>query len=169
LSVRFTRVAIVAIAVGGPAMAEDRAFLKDWFADPFFQLTRDIGACPLPMGPFMSEDEALRDSHHRAERGTRCYQEKRCRLPSSYDYDRGIAARIEADFAAKRLALPRSTLWVLVQGRRVFVQGCVAPGYRTGTLSAKLRAIPEVELAIEDVRIGSAGPVPYRTRDAKAR
>jgi len=166
---RGVHLAIAAIALCGPAIAQDRsardpAGMKDWFGDPFFQVTRDVGSCPQPLGPLMTEEEALRDSHHRAERGTRCYLEKRCRLPSSYDYDREIAARIQGDVAARRLALPRSTLWVLVQGRRVWIQGCVAPGYRRGRLSAKLRAIPDVELATEDVRIGASGEIPYRTR-----
>jgi hypothetical protein len=161
--------AIAAIALCGSAIAQDRAArdragMKDWFGDPFFQVTSEVDSCPQPLGPLMTEEEALRDSHHRAERGTRCYLEKRCRLPSSYDYDREIAARIQGDVAAKRLALPRSTLWVLVQGRRVWIQGCVAAGYRRGTLSAKLRAIPDVELAAEDVRIGANGEIPYRVR-----
>lgn len=156
--------AIAAIMLCGHAIARDQPGMKNWFGDPFFQLTREIDSCPQPLGPLMSEDGALRYSHHRAERGTRCYLEKRCRLPSSYDYDREIAARIQGDVAQKRLPLPRSTLWVLVQGRRVWIQGCVAPGYRQGTLSAKLKAIPDVELAMEEVRIGARGAIPYRTR-----
>jgi hypothetical protein len=158
--------AIAATVLCGAASAEDRAETKNWFDDPFFQLTREIASCPEPVGPLMSEAEALRDSHHRAERGTRCYQEKRCRLPNAFDYDREIAASIQRDFAGKRLVLPRSTLWVLVQGRRVWIQGCVAPGYRSGTLSAKLKRIPDVELAMEEVRVGANGTIPYRTRSS---
>jgi hypothetical protein len=160
---RRTPITIAAILLCAPAAADERAELKNWFGDPFFQLTREIGSCPQPLGPYIPEEEALRYSHHRAERGTRCYQEKRCRLPSSYDYDREIAARIQGDFTQKRLALPRSTLWVLVQGRRVWIQGCVAPGYRSGALSAKLKRVPDVELAMEEVRVGASGAIPYRT------
>ena len=156
--------AIAATVLCGAAGAEDRPEMKNWFGDPFFQLTREIASCPEPLGPYLSEAEALRYSHHSAERGTRCYQEKRCRLPSAYDYDREIAASIQRDLAVKRLALPRTTLWILVQGRRVWIQGCVAPGYRSGTLSAKLKRIPDVELAMEEVRVGSNGTIPYRTR-----
>jgi hypothetical protein len=157
-------IAIAALVLCAPVPAEEKPELKNWFGDPYFQLTREIASCPEPLGPYMSEAEALRYSHHRAERGTRCYQEKRCRLPSSYDYDREIAASIQRDFAGKRLALPRSTLWVLVQGRRVWIQGCVAPGYRSGSLSAMLKRIPDVELAMEEVRVGVAGAIPYRKR-----
>jgi hypothetical protein len=157
-------IAVAALVLCGAAAAEDSPPLKNWFGDPFFQLTREIASCPEPLGPLMSEAEALRYSHHRAERGTRCYQEKRCRLPSSYDYDREIAASIQRDFAGKRLALPRSTLWILVQGRRVWIQGCVAPGYRSGSLSAMLKAMPDVELAMEEVRVGASGAIPYKKR-----
>jgi hypothetical protein len=157
-------IAIAALVLCGPAAAEDSPQLRNWFGDPFFQLTREIASCPEPLGPLMSEAEALRYSHHRAERGTRCYQEKRCRLPSSYDYDREIAASIQRDFAQKRLVLPRSTLWILVQGRRVWVQGCVAPGYHSGSLSAKLKAMPDVELVMEEVRVGASATIPYKRR-----
>jgi hypothetical protein len=135
---------------------------KNWFGDPFFQLSNAIPACPEPLGPLMTEDEALRDSHHRSERGTRCHLEGRCRYPSSYDYDKEIAASIKARADA---FLPHSsTLWVLVQGRRVWIYGCVADGYRRGHLEKALRAIPDVELAMEEVRKGTRGPVPYRAK-----
>src|SRR5262249_39981041 len=116
--------------------------------------------CPEPLGPLVTEEEALRDSHHRNERGLRCYLEHRCIHPSSYDYDKDIAERIRA----ARIAPRPSTLWVLVQGRRVWVYGCVAPGYRRGTLEAALRRIPDVEVAMEELRVGARGNVTYRTK-----
>jgi hypothetical protein len=132
------------------------------FHDPFFPLSSAIAACPEPLGPLVTEEEALRDSHHRNERGLRCYLEHRCIHPSSYDYDKDIAARIEA--ARERIAPRPSTLWVLVQGRRVWVYGCVAKGYHRGTLEKALRKVPDVELAMEEVRVGAKGDVPYRPR-----
>ena len=134
----------------------------NWFHDPFFQLSRDVAACPEPLGPRVDEEEALRDSHHRNERGLRCYLEHRCIHPSSYDYDKDIAARIQA--AAARIAPRPSTLWVLVQGRRVWVYGCVAKGYPRGALEKALRKVPDVELAMEEVRIGTRGEIPYRLK-----
>jgi hypothetical protein len=135
----------------------------NWFGDPFFRVSRDIAPCPEPLGPLVTEDEALRQSHHRSERGLRCYLEKRCRYPSAYDYDREIAANIER--AAARIVPHPSTLWVLVQGRRVWVYGCVATQYRRGTLERALRAIPDVELALEELRIGANAMPPYRDKD----
>jgi len=134
----------------------------NWFDDPFFSISDEIAGCPEPLGPLVNEEEALAQSHHRNERGLRCYLEKRCRLPNSFAYDKDIAARIEAE--AAKIAPHPSTLWVLVQGRRVWVYGCVPAGYRRGTLERQLRKIPEVELAMEEVRVGKVGKVPYRLR-----
>ena len=153
------RIVAFTFAAGSVSAGEIEA-RKNWFGDPYFQLSNAIPACPEPLGPLMTEDEALRDSHHRSERGTRCHLEGRCRHPSSYDYDKEIAANIKASASS---FLPRpSTLWVLVQGRRVWIYGCVADGYRRGHLEKALRAIPDVELAMEEVRKGVRGPAPYR-------
>jgi hypothetical protein len=40
---------------------------------------------------------------------------------------------------------------VMVQGRRVFIYGCVPKRYRAGSLREQLRKIPDVEVAVEDV------------------
>jgi hypothetical protein len=151
--------AAAAYCLAGAAGPDAR---KNWFDDPFFALTSEIPRCPEPAGPFASEEEALRDSHHRAERGTRCHLEGRCRHPSSYDYDPEIAASVKAELP--RVVPHPSSLWVLVQGRRVWIYGCAGPKYRRGTLESALRRIPDVELATEEVRIGPATPVPYTTR-----
>ena len=152
--------ALACAAMPSSAAAEEPR--TNWFGDPFFPVSRDVADCPEPLGPLVTEAEALRQSHHRNERGLRCYLEKRCSRPSSFDYDRDIAERIAA--RAPRFAPHPSTLWILVQGRRVWVYGCVPPGYRKGALERELRGVPDVELALEEVRVGSRGAVPYRTR-----
>ncbi len=158
-----TLLRIVAFAlVASTVSAGDLEARRNWFGDPYFQLSNAIASCPEPLGPLMTEDEALRDSHHRSERGTRCHLEGRCRHPSSYDYDKEIAANIQAK--ADTFSPRSSTLWVLVQGRRVWVYGCVPAGYRRGQLEKALRRIPDVELAMEEVRVGALGSVPYRQR-----
>jgi len=159
--------AVVAVALAACASAarSDTAETRtNWFHDPFFQLTSGVAGCPEPLGPLVTEEEALRDSHHRNERGLRCYLEHRCVHPSSYDYDRDIASRIEA--AREHIAPKPSTLWVLVQGRRVWVYGCVPEGYRRGALEKALRNVPDVELAMEELRVGLRGNVTYRTNPA---
>ena len=157
-------IAGAALVSAGAVAADDHEAARNWFNDPYVQLTREIAPCPEPRGPYMTESEALSASHHRAERGTRCYQEGRCRYSSSYAYDREIADRIGAAVQERRLIPSPSTLWVLVQGRRVWIYGCVAANYQRGRLSEALRAIPDVELAIEEVRVGARGKIPYRTK-----
>jgi hypothetical protein len=138
--------------------------LKNRFNDPYFQVSNDVAGCPEPLGPLMTEEEAIRDTHHRLERGLRCYLEKRCRYSSSYQYDAEIAASIQAAVRERRVNVSRSTLWVLVQGRRAWIYGCVPAGYRAGTLRSWLRTVPDVEVATEELRIGPRGKVRYRTR-----
>jgi hypothetical protein len=155
---------IVALAlVSGAVSAAEIEARKNWFGDPWFQVSNDIASCPEPLGPLITESEALRESHHRAERGTRCHLEGRCRHPSSFDYDKEIAGNIESAAREGKLLPRRSTLWVLVQGRRVWIFGCVAAEYERGRLEKGLRKIPDVELAMEEVRVGANGKVPYPT------
>ena len=154
----------VALASASALAAEDREATRNWFHDPYLELTHEIASCPEPKGPYVTEAEALRESHHRAERGSRCHLEGRCRHPSSYDYDREIADRIRDAAREKRLIPRPSTLWVLVQGRRVWIYGCVPASYQRGRLEKAFRAIPDVEVAIEQVRVGSRGTIPYRMK-----
>jgi hypothetical protein len=161
---RHTRVIFAAAlaAWAGIAGGDGIETRTNWFHDPFFQLSRDIAACPEPLGPLVTEEEALRDSHHRNERGLRCYLEHRCIHSSSYDYDKDIAARIQA--AHGRIAPRHSTIWILVQGRRVWAYGCVAGNYKRGAIEKALRRDPDIELAMEEVRVGTRGEVPYRLK-----
>jgi len=161
--VRFLALALAACAIASAFGADET--LKNRFDDPFFQLSAAAPACPEPRGPLMTEEEAISDTHHRLERGQRCYLEKRCRYSSSYQYDREIAQAIQSSASDGRLKIPKdSSLWILVQGRRVFAYGCVPGSYRAGTLREQLRKIPDVEVAVEDVRVGSRGPVGYRIK-----
>src|SRR5258708_5006825 len=160
-----TLLRIVAFSlVASTVSAGDLEARRNWFGDPYFQVSNAVASCPEPLGPLITESEALRESHHRAERGTRCHLEGRCRRPSSYDYDAEISAGIK-DAARKGALLAQpSTLWVLVQGRRVWIYGCVAAPYRRGHLEKALRKIADVELATEEIRVGDRGGIPYRMK-----
>src|SRR5258708_20149633 len=83
--------AIILIPAGAVTSADDR---KNYFNDPFVQVTRGIADCPVPEGPVMTEAEMRTEAHSRAERGTRCYLSGRCRLPNSYLYDKEIIPRV---------------------------------------------------------------------------
>src|SRR5260221_13668671 len=114
---------LVALAWPVPGPAQTGPERKNWFNDPFFQISNALPACPVPVGPLVTEDERRVQSHHRAEKGTTCWLAGKCERPNFYAYDADIA---EAIRSALKTANPfaRSTLWVTVQGRVVYIEGC---------------------------------------------
>jgi hypothetical protein len=136
--------------------------LRNWFNDPYFQVRAGIASCPAPRGPFGTEAEMRQETHHRSERGTRCWLEKRCSKPSSYLYDAEIAAAVRSRFESTGI-LRGASLWVTVQHRSVWVEGCVAPGYSSATLEKMLRGVPDVEALIVNVSRKPGARSPYRT------
>ncbi len=143
--------------------------LRNWFDDPFFIVRSTVPACPTPLGPFTTGDEMQTQTHARSERGTRCWQEGRCSRPNSYLYDKDIAEGVRARFAASN-AYRDASLWVTVQRRIVWIEGCLGPSgtrYRSGGLERLIRDVPDVELVVVNVRKKPGEPAPYRVnRDA---
>jgi hypothetical protein len=137
--------------------------VRNWFDDPFFQISSAIVGCPLPAGPFVSESERRVQMHHRAERGTTCWLAGQCERPNSYAYDADIAAAFEA---AMRRDNPfaDTTLWVTVQGRVVTIEGCTVREAQAAELEAFAGALPYVQRAIAIVRTNPAARPPYPLR-----
>jgi hypothetical protein len=135
---------------------------QNWFHDPFFQISDRIPDCPMPVGPFVTEDQRLTDAHHRAERGTTCWLVGKCDRPNSYAYDQDIASAFQA---ALRVANPfaESSLWVTVQGRVVYIEGCSVDKEMSTRLEAFARALPYVEVAVAKIHSDPAEPPPYPT------
>jgi hypothetical protein len=146
---------------GPTARGANDGELRNWFDDPFFTVREGVSDCPVPLGPLTNGDERRTQTHTRSERGTRCYLEGRCTKPNSYLYDKDIADGVRARFAASR-AYRDASLWVTVQRRIVWIEGCVAPGYRSGSLERLVRDVPDVELVVVNVRQGLRGAIPYR-------
>jgi hypothetical protein len=144
------------------AAARGEEPLRNWFDDPYFQVRSGMASCPAPRGPYGTEAEMQRETHHRLERGTRCWLEKRCSRPSSYLYDADIAAAVRSRFESTAL-LRGASLWVTVQHRAVWVEGCVPRGYASGTVEKLLRGVPDVESLIVNVRRDPGAKPPYRT------
>ncbi|MEP7083142.1 MAG: BON domain-containing protein [Betaproteobacteria bacterium] len=139
--------------------------LRNWFDDPFFQVRTAVLACPTPLGPLTDEAEMRKQTHSRSERGTRCWLAGQCRLPSSYLYDAGIAAAVRARFEATR-TLRDASLWVTVQRRIVWVEGCVARAPGSTAIDKLLRGIPDIELVVVNVLRAAGAAPPYRTLDS---
>lgn len=147
--------------LAAPAGAEER---RNWFNDPFFPISTGIAACPVPRGPFITEEERRLETHSRAERGTTCWLAHQCSQPNAYLYDAGIAQAIRERLAAA----PRfagTSLWVTVQRRLVFVDGCVADATTERDIVAFLQAVPDVDRVFVNVYTDPKAPPPYKRRD----
>ena len=139
--------------------------LQNWFDDPFFQITNAVADCPVPAGPFVDERDKRAQAHRRAEKGTTCWLAKECERPNAYAYDRDIAAAIRGALHDGRL-FPHSTLWVTVQGRVVYIEGCAADASTAADAESFARSVPHVQQAIAIVRTDPAARPPYRLRAA---
>ncbi|WGS52461.1 hypothetical protein LFL96_30185 [Paraburkholderia sp. D15] len=135
--------------------------------DPFFQISKAIDGCPAPLGPLETEQEWLDDSHYRIERGNSCWVEGRCRLPNGYLYDTEIAEAVQRRLTNINYAThwrEQSTLWLTLQRRFIYVEGCVAPGFDKQTFLNELGKTADVERVIDNTTPNpKATQLPYKT------
>ena len=137
--------------------------LRNWFDDPFFQISSSLPDCPLPAGPFVSEADKRVQAHRRAEKGTTCWLAGECERPNAYAYDRDIAEAFRKAVAGPdRLA--GTTLWVTVQGRVVYIEGCALQNSSVVAVEALARSLPHVQQAIAIVRTDPSARPPYKLR-----
>lgn len=131
---------------------------RNFFNDPFAQVTRALPACPVPAGPLFSDDEARAEEHARSQRGVSCHMAGRCRLPNAYLYDREIIPRVvKAIHASGRFQ--HTSIWVYGQRRWVWLQGCVGSAAESEELERIIRNIDDVEAVINELSVGvSAQP-----------
>lgn len=151
------------LAASGLCQAQLSAQRRNWFDDPFFQISVDIPDCPLPAGPFRTEAERRTEAHHRAEQGTSCWLAGQCERPNSYAYDHDIAAALQAALV-KRAPFSGSSLWVTVQARVVYIEGCAVGAAAVAGLEAFARGLPYVQQALVIVRTDPVARPPYRLR-----
>lgn len=151
-----------------PCFAADNAVRQNWFNDPFFQISSAVADCPTPVGPFATEKERLANAHHRAERGTTCWLVGKCDRPTSYAYDRDIASAFKAKLQEGNPFAGSTTLWVTVQGRVVYIEGCGAERGVVRALEEYAMTLPYVEIAVAHVRTDPADPPPYGVMDGTA-
>lgn len=131
-----------------PALpAEERA---NYFHDPFLQVTSAISDCPPQQGPMITQAEMRAEAHARVERGTRCFQSGRCRLPNAYLYDQEIIPRVkQAILADGRFS--ETSIWVEGQRRWVWLKGCVRTRAEVGALERLVRNVDDVEAVINEL------------------
>jgi hypothetical protein len=152
------------ISLVHPCGAEEPSERKNWFNDPFFHVSSAMPDCPAPLGPFITEAERLVQSHHRAEKGTSCWLAGKCERPNYYEYDQDIAEAFRAAAASRPALFANTSLWVTVQGRIVFIEGCVTEVAAIAGLEAFARQLPNVQQAIATVRADPKAPPPYKRK-----
>lgn len=137
--------------------------MRNWFDDPFFQITSSVQHCPEPAGPRVTKAERQAQSHRRAEKGTTCWlaKEEDCQRHNAYSYDREIAGEIQAAVRASS-AFPETSLWVTVQGRIVYIEGCVSHESQARSIETFIRGMPHVQQVIAIVTPNPNERPPYR-------
>ena len=143
--------------------AQDTEPTRNGFDDPFFQIAAAVPDCPPPAGPFVSEAEHRAEAHHRVEKGTSCWLAGECERPNAYAYDRDIAEAFRKAVAGPD-RLPGTTLWVTVQGRVLYIEGCALQNSSVAAVEALARSLPHVQQAIAIVRTDPTSPPPYKLR-----
>ena len=169
-AVSITRIASVLVLVlvlvfgaAAAASAWPAEALRNWFDDPFFQISSSVADCPVPAGPFVGESDKRVQAHRRAEKGTTCWLAGECDRPNAYAYDRDIADAFRNAVAGPdRLA--GTTLWVTVQGRVLYIEGCALQNSSVAAVEALARSLPHVQQAIAIVRTDPTAPPPYKLR-----
>lgn len=135
--------------------------------DPFFQISTAIAQCPQPLGPLETEQEWLDEAHYRIERGNSCWVEGRCRLSNAYLYDAEIAETVKRRLQSINQATywrGRSTLWLTLQRRFIYVQGCVSSDFDKDTFLSELAKTADVDKVIDNTTTDpKSNSLPYRT------
>ena len=129
---------------------------RNYYDDPFMQITSALPGCPVPEGPLITHAEMQAQAHGRVDRGTTCFRSGRCRLPNSYLYDKEIIPRVR-QFIAQDERFADTSVWVLGQRRWVYLKGCVAREAQREALERAVRGIDDVEAVIDELMVGRDG------------
>jgi hypothetical protein len=120
--------------------------------DPFLHVSGAIADCATPRGPFETQQEWLDEAHYRIERGNSCWIAGRCRLPNGYDYDKEIAESVTRRLNSLNASLPwreKTSLWLTIQRRFIYLDGCVARDFDQARLVSALGETADVEKVID--------------------
>lgn len=148
------------LTVPGPAAAQER---KNFFDDPFLRVTSAVAGCPVPEGPLLTAEEARVVEHERAQHGTSCYLSGRCRLPSSYLYDKEIIPRV-AQYIQREGRFDDTSVWVMGQRRIVTLMGCVQTREQADALEKAVGLVDDVMNVVNQLMVGTQGQPSYRPR-----
>jgi len=133
---------------------------QNWFDDPFFRVSAGLPGCPEPEGPFYTAEERRVQIHSRLERGTSCWLAGKCTDSNAYRYDKPLAPKVRTALKAVP-GLHGASVWVMIQRRWVYLQGCVPSPALGRKLERAARALPDVEAVVPDLMVGTRGKPPY--------
>lgn len=123
---------------------------RNYFDDPFVQVSDGLPGCPPQKGPQITQAEMRAEAHYRVERGTSCYQSGRCRLPNAYLYDKEIIPRVKKALLADG-GFTDTSVWVEGQRRWVWIRGCVRTPEQSRRMEQIVRAIDDVEMVVNEL------------------
>jgi hypothetical protein len=141
----------------GIAHAQER---KNYFNDPFEQVTSGIPNCPVPQAPGVTQSELPALAHIRAQHGTSCHLSGRCRLANSYLYDKEIIPRV-VQYIRLDGRFADTSIWVLGERRLVTLMGCVKSQDQAAALEKSVMLVDDVMGVINQLMVGTAGKPPY--------
>ncbi|MET0542049.1 MAG: BON domain-containing protein [Variovorax sp.] len=160
---RFSRHAVLAALAASATVAAGADEIKrNWFDDPFWQQASGLPGCPVPEGPFYTEAERREQIHSRLERGTSCWLAGRCADSNAYRYDKALAPEVRRALASVP-GVARGSVWVMVQRRWVYLQGCVPNRALARQLERAAHGVTDVETVVPDLMVGTRGRPPYPT------
>lgn len=143
-----------AALVGASAFAQTAT---NHFDDPFLRATSALPGCPAPEGPLYTPEQVREEAHVRAQHGTSCYHSGRCRLPNTYLYDKEIAPRT-VQYLRRDERLADSSVWIIVQRRIVFLQGCVKSREQAESMERSVGLIDDVMGVVNQLSVPGEAP-----------
>lgn len=149
---------LAAVLACAPTAAQER---KNWFDDPFVQVTSGLPGCTAPAPPGMTEEEMRAEAHVRAQHGNSCYRDGRCRLSNSYLYDKELIPRV-AQFIRQQGRFEDTSVWILGERRLVTLMGCVRTREQAQALEKAVLQVDDVVGAINLLEVGTASKPRYR-------
>lgn len=131
------------------AQAQER---KNFFDDPFVQVTSAIATCPVPPGPGVTKEELPALAHIRSQHGTSCHLSGRCRLANSYLYDKEIIPRV-VQYIRLDGRFNDTSIWVLGERRLVTLMGCVRSKEQAVALEKAVALVDDVMGVINQLAV----------------
>ena len=148
---------LLGCAAATSAVAEER---KNYFNDPFEQVTSGIANCPVPQAPGITQSEMPALAHIRAQHGTSCHLSGRCRLANSYLYDKEIIPRVQ-QYIRRDGRFDDTSVWVLGERRIVTLMGCVKTKEQAVEMERSVLLVDDVMGVVNQLQVGTRAKPRY--------